>query len=346
MNTVDYLKNIGLEFDKEYKFKTKVNKNALSKQALREAYKVLVDYCESIGWKTGIRLDLPNPVNLRLHNPNDGWDLWRDENNRTWVKRYRQYVRDISGIVLPSDLMGRVGEVCTRIRGVSSGDWIFDFHAGADWMPGQFAEKEDSCWWNSYNEGRVTASQKGLCAIRFYNNRRGDGNRGIGRAWLWAYDNVLLMFNLYHANYESRESASKMLTQFLSSTSGDWDFSIAELDFENLFINNDATMVIFNKDIVTKPKDYYSVGLRIKGVEQMHCSQCYRPLDSENKIPVEHGLFMCQECFSLRGVALSAQDLVVGFRELANNIREAMPRLDISQWDGIFSGDNTYTNED
>lgn len=284
MNTKDYLSKF-VEFDKKYTFTPSADDNVLTIQALREVYDVIREYCNDIGEK-GLRIDLPNTVNLHNHNPDDGWDLWRDDSGRTWVKRYRNYVRDISGIVLPTSLLGKVGETCARVRGAARGKWVFDFHVGIDWSPGEFAESDDSCLWSDYDLGRRLARERGLCAIRFYEN-----NEGIGRALLWlASDGALHVFNNYHKDGITRESVARMLAEFLGK-----DKTInCNLQSHDLFINGDRSTALTN-DSAYK---YNTLVLDQVVDGKVHCAECFRNVDVETTTKTHYGRNVCPDCLN------------------------------------------------
>ena len=151
------LNDLGIEIDQEYMF-INGNENSIGTSGLRVIYDVIREYTNNINNRTPFTIDLPNPVNLANNDPS--WFLYRDEEqNRPFARRYADYVREISGgMKLGSELLGKIGEAANRVKG-SSSKVVFDFHNKIDWMPGDFGENENSCWWGAYNTGRIIAVQ-------------------------------------------------------------------------------------------------------------------------------------------------------------------------------------------
>lgn len=294
MNTKDYLSKL-IVFDKKYNFKPSNDNNTLTVDALREVYKVISAYCNELNKTDGFFIDLPNTVNLYNNNPNDDWNKWYDESGRTWVKRYRDYVHDISGISLPPSLLGIIGETCARVKGIPPQVWVFDFHAGIDWQPGSFGESKESCLWNGYDEGRRLASAQGISAIRFYK-----GGRGIGRALLWlSSDGLLHVFNLYHKNGITREGVATMLVEFFGDG---WTYINCNLESEDLYINGDRSSALYNTNIV-KPENIYSqhsviIDKIVDGV--VMCAECFRSIPVEDATITYYGRYVCQECLDAK----------------------------------------------
>lgn len=289
MNTKDYLSKL-VSFDTRYKFTPEVDDNILTVDALRAIYRVISSYCNELNCED-FYIDLPNTVNLYRNYPNHEWNKWRDSDGRTWVKRYRDYVHDISGITLPSSLLGEIGETCRRVKGSSSKPWEFDFHAGVDWMPGEYAEKETSCLWSNYDIGRRLANMQGICAIRFYK-----GYAKVGRALLWLTSDMLLhVFNLYHEEDVARESVAKMLTEFFD---GNWAFINCELDSENLFINGEMSTAVFNEDIVSRDKIYPSHSVIIDEIVDgsVMCAGCFTSVPLVDATQTYYNRYVCPEC--------------------------------------------------
>lgn len=293
MNTEKFLKKM-VEFDKKYTAEPTVDDGTLTIEALREVYRVISSFCDKLNEQDGFFIDLPNTVNLHRNNPDDEWNKWRDKSGRTWVKRYRDYVRSISGgVVLPSALMGEVGETCARVRGTGRTSWTFDFHAGIDWSPGDYGESDESCLWGSYNLGRLLASKQGLCAIRFY-----DGNRGVGRALLWlTEDGLLHLFNLYHDDGITRESVANMLTKFFD---GDWAYRNCDLVSRYLYINGESSVGLYDKNVIDSdsvvPCGSVEVEQIIDGI--IVCTECHKDFSVEQSTFTHDENYVCSACLA------------------------------------------------
>jgi hypothetical protein len=301
-----FLTELGLKLDYEYKYNPDCDDNTLGVDALRSLYNsVIVEYCRGVNQVSNFNLDLPNPVNLLRSFPDDHWGLYRDpDKNRTWVKRYADYIRDLSGLKLGSDLMGKIGEAAARLKGSGGDAWCFDFHLGADWSPGDFGEYFNSCWWNKtqYNWGRLQASSEGLACIRFYDpaRGRGDGSKGVGRAWLWADSmDYINLFNFYWGgdkNYRI-EGALKMLIPFLSNASGR-SFSWLKRGFESvddvLWVNNNEGYVLHTGDVPIRDWGY----IELDTSEACRCSRCDVWADIDGGAFDSYDNFYCEHCVS------------------------------------------------
>ena len=190
MSAVDVLKSWGVPIGE--KFQVTLPEGQCSTDGLRHINDYIGRWCYEQRQK-GLMIDLPNPANLAKDDY--AWKLLRDSKGRNWVKRYADYVRDISGIKLGNKFLGQLGNAVTHgFTGINTTEYIVDFTDVCDWRPSQFGEKETSCWWTDYDELRMSFFNGwGGSAIRFYD----ENNRGIGRAMIHGDNGSLFFFNFY-----------------------------------------------------------------------------------------------------------------------------------------------------
>ena len=246
--------------------------------------------------KNGLRIDLPNPANLAKENSD--WKKLKDSRNRTWVKRYADHVRDLSGIKLGTGFLGNLGDAVSH--GFSSSgrtQYLFDFTDVCDWTPSEFGENENSCWWSDFDSLRRSFFEGGGgCAIRFYNPQT---LSGAGRSMLYGTpDGHLFFFNFYEKNGDNNMARLRALLEVCFEHLGVDDLEIEGCNFSsNIYINNNA-LECFRSSSSTSPYEEYDMQ-----IEQIYlcCHLCGEIYHKENIHEFEksgENQYICHECFS------------------------------------------------
>ena len=234
-SAVNVLKSWGIPIGE--KFPVTLPEGQCSSDGLRHINEYIGRWCYEQR-KKGLVIDLPNPANLAK---NDSvWKLLRDSNGRTWVKRYADYVKDISGIRLGSKFLGQLGNSVTHgFTGINVTEYVVDFTDICDWSPPEFGEYENSCWWTDYNELRMSFFDGwGGCALRLYDDA---GRNGIGRAMIHGDSGSLFFFNFYERNENANLDRLRGILEKVFSAVGINEVEIRDCDFSsNIYINNNA----------------------------------------------------------------------------------------------------------
>lgn len=247
MNITEYLNSLNIVEDKIIKYEeTNGDLNALSDAGLRTVYKeVILKYVMKVR-QTNFLIDLPNPVNLAKRD--SVWYQYKDDQKRTFQKRYFDYIRDISGIKIPASLIADIGETANRMRGKITEPVNIDFHFAVDWTPGEYKEKTYSCLWTDYNPGRLYLNDTGqLAAVRFYD----DAGHPTGRALMVYYADALRIFNLYTINSNwTIADAALIVKSYIESIKPESPLMMdtANLYIDYLYINGNKSIMVYDKE--------------------------------------------------------------------------------------------------
>lgn len=192
---------------------------------------------------------------------------------------------------------------------------IFDI-SNEDYRPGLYKESDSSCWWDSYDEGRLHFINDAGFSIRRY---KANENNFYPMGRVWAYldyinnSEVLVIFNLYDDDCKNINKYSEFIIKALTSLTGRKYFcnevtlhSPYSGNEKILWINGNRAVIIsnyenkgklqyensidFNNDIFSDydKENYYT------------CENCNcRLYDEDDFFYSENdGCIYCEECYS------------------------------------------------
>lgn len=99
------------------------------------------------------------------------WTVEKGDYTGTFPTRVKVWLKKAHGKKMTKEQISEVGNIARRntIRGK---EYQFDFTDKFDWSPGDFGEKETSCYWGDHNYARTMLREHESLAIRFYGPRK------------------------------------------------------------------------------------------------------------------------------------------------------------------------------
>jgi hypothetical protein len=200
-----------------------------------------------------------------------------------WAKRYAAIVKEETNVPVPLHLVSRLGEAVER-HTPKSRETLIDFDKGCNWKPGDFGESRDSCWWKSYAPWRLGLPEHGGFAMRFW-----DGDRGIGRAWIFPHQKGLLIFNIYHRDAMSLGSAAQILASYLNVDK----FCAVAIDAVGAYVNGSNGYIVGSNE----HDKTYKASFKSKH-SYWTCASCGTSFrDDVNSCRVD-GMVLCSDCYN------------------------------------------------
>ena len=140
--------------------------------------------------KSGFYLDFPYVI-ARI---SPDWVISKGEFAGTFPKRLAKICKQQWGIVLSSDILGKVGEIARKYT--LNREYFIEFSRDFNWTPGEFGDK-NSCFFGVSSYQRTRIKLLGGYAMKVYD----ESQSPLGRAWILPYDktgNNFLVFNSYN----------------------------------------------------------------------------------------------------------------------------------------------------
>jgi hypothetical protein len=172
--------------EKKVKINVPLKEAEIDPEGLREVDKTLM--------KFGIFLDF----NFIIDKISPNWVITKGEIAGTFPKRLAKICKQQWGIVLNSDILGKVGEIARKYT--LNREYFIEFSRDFNWTPGEFGDK-GSCFFDVSSYQRTRIKLLGGYAMKVYN----EDESPLGRAWVLPYDKNernFLVFNSYNTrNY-------------------------------------------------------------------------------------------------------------------------------------------------
>lgn len=220
-------------------------------------------------------------------NPGE-WGVWKIEDKDadfkgTWGKRFSNMVYRRRGVKIPGEILNYVSNIVQNTLRVHDANklYCYQFVQHADWEPGAFAESSTSCWWDDYNNARISIIKEGGRAMLIYPSKE-DALRfplqGIGRCWVFPTTDSkgFVLFNGYGVNLQT-------IAHVVGTQLGWFHRNVDIQDVEGAYINGEtgylltptpSTVNWVELDEFVKWKKCHGCGDTIPIYKHVRCS-CY-----------------------------------------------------------------------
>ena len=332
------LKSIVDYYKDSYSYKNKpLNKfiqteNKINKNDLSIYEDKIQSILENSFYKSDIRYTGNNEVKYLINN-HVGWDRVNDKGK--FIKRLKKFLHSRDSLLvnrniyyekclfeesdyikfnIPEIYIQKINEVINA-KIDSNNQIIFDI-SNEDYQPGLYNESYSSCWWDSYNEGRLHFINDEGFSIRRYTSN-GVNFYPMGRVWGYIDyirdSEVLVIFNLYDDDCNQiNKYADFIIKALISLTNKEYFKKEIRLDSpydddnnQILWINGNRGVIISRlenksnldcKDYIDfkdsifsdfENNNYYSCdncGCRIDEDESYYCEETYQTL--------------CEDCYN------------------------------------------------
>jgi len=175
--------------------------------------------------KSGFYLDFPYVI-ARI---SPDWVISKGEFAGTFPKRLAKICKQQWGIVLSSDILGKVGEIARKYT--LNREYFVEFSRDFNWTPGEFGDG-DSCFFGVYKYQRTRIKLLGGYAMKVYN----EDQSPLGRAWVLPYDKNernFLVFNSYNTRNYNLIFFARLLAIYLGGI-----YEMINGDIPNIYTNN------------------------------------------------------------------------------------------------------------
>jgi hypothetical protein len=187
-------------------------------------------------------------------------DKWQTKEGN-FTKRLSRYAYKTYGLKVPAHVISGVG--CIARDHSTSVDFEVEVTRELNQSPEEFAH-EDSCWWQSYYEGRCALKNNGGFGLRTFKDNHYGHRYASGRAWVFPLKqddqgltptfntetpDAFVVFNGY--GDLSGYAAPRLLSHMAGMTYRRITFScsVTDLDNEDMYVNGDSGYLIAPEEI-------------------------------------------------------------------------------------------------
>jgi hypothetical protein len=254
------------------------------------------------------------------------WTKWMVTSGQfagTFVKRYQNYMFKVLGFKdYDPVVVAKLGEIISARCDVGE-VYYFDIVRSCEWNPGQFGERENSCWWKEYSDSRIGLFENGGLSLRFFDETSLSLNlkqrtHGIGRCWLFPYnDDTFLIFNAYHKRMVSLLLMARMMSTILGTlyydakikvpdayVNGDKGYRIGDTEAQVYcveFVDTSKIMcancgVSFTEDYITYVGDD-PICDECLSDHYFWCEDCEEYFERSSDYHIVRGKWFCNDCY-------------------------------------------------
>lgn len=193
---------------------------------------------------------------------------------------------------------------------------IFDI-SNEDYQPGLYNEDRGSCWWSTYDSGRLHFLNNDGFSLRRYKKNDNGYFYPMGRVWGYIdyikNNESLVLFNLYDNDFNNLNKYGELIIQALKSlTNKDYLIQDCYLDSPHgnneqyLWINGDRGIVISELDNGYFLKNNKGVEFKLSIFDnyednsyEYYCENCNEGLYEDDAIYSEYdGCIYCRDCYN------------------------------------------------